>query len=103
MNVIHCTALVWGVLPSLDRGLLVPLPQVVDRIQDQTLPNWLPAQLDADGKLELSIVSSEAWAALLPFLREQQPPREFNISGNGLAYLVALATEGIQQLSEERD
>jgi hypothetical protein len=98
MRITHCTALIWGVLPSLDRGIHVPLEETVAHIQDGSLPGWLPGQLDDSGRIDLSLVAEEAWRELMQFFAEQQGPREFSISENGLAYLVALATEGVQQL-----
>jgi len=81
MQITHCTAIVWGVLPSVDRGAHVPLDETLAHIHDGSLPRWLPAQLDDSGRIELSIVSAEAWAELMPFFAEQQGPREFGIGG----------------------
>lgn len=93
------SSMIWGVLPSLDRGIVVPMADTVDGLADHTIAQWLGSKLDDDGRLDLSIVSPAAWQAFLTWFDDQHvPPRELSVGKNGLSHLIALSLEGLQQL-----
>jgi hypothetical protein len=90
------TATIWTFLSVLDAGHQEDPELVWSKIQDGTVVDYLGKKYDVD----TTLLRPEDWDAVLDFFREMSgvnTRKKFGVERNGLALIIALATEGVQQ------
>lgn len=91
------TAVVWIFLSLLDSGEVEPLDVIWAKIEDGTLFQYLGGKYDVD----VTLLPEADQARVLAFFRAManvvDSRRKFGVEHNGIALIIALASEGVQQ------
>jgi hypothetical protein len=93
---IRFTGVVWTFLRLLDSGEVEPLDVIEAKIEDGSLFQYLGGKYDVD----TSLLPEADQARVLEFFRTMagvDSRRKFGVEHNGIALVIALASEGIQQ------
>ncbi len=98
---VRFTAVIRAVLPLLDEGNTEGIGRIRERIEAGTILDHLSAKYDAD----LTSLDADDRADVIETfqrLMDSTPSSQFGIDHNGLALLIALATEAVQLPAGDR-
>jgi len=93
---VRFTSVVWTFLSLLDSGEVETLDVIWAKIEDGTLFQYLGGKYDVD----VTLLPEADQARVLEFFRAMagvSSRRKFGVENNGIALVIALASEGIQQ------
>lgn len=95
---VRYTALIWALLPLIDEGAVLDLATTYEAIETGTLFEVLTSEYRDAFALTASLLAAEDRAEIVARFSEMPGGREFSVSTNGLALLIAYCTEMIQQV-----
>lgn len=94
------TGLIWGLMPAIERGLILDYEETHGHIADGTIFEWLRGVL-GDPQPDWSTHTEGDFAEMVELfqsLTNSTLPEQFHLRGtNGLALVLAYCVEAIQQ------
>ena len=90
------TATIWTFLSLLDEGKQENIDTIWSKIEDGSLVSYLGEKYQID----TTLLTDEDWNEVLTTFCDMQgvnARRKFGVEHNGLALIIALATQGVQQ------
>ena len=93
--------LIWALLPLLDKGEVLDMSATLAAIENRTLFDLLEREYGDAFTFTASLLPSEERDEAMSRFSDMPGGREFNVSNNGLALLIAYCTEMIQQVVRE--
>jgi hypothetical protein len=96
------TTSIFHINGAIDRGETASIDEIRNRIQDETVLDWLATsligELAHEDLVEHRVVLSDLFASLV----ETDNRRKFEVENNGLCLLIAYFVEALQQWGEAR-